>query len=127
VPCKALYNQIQHHPRIYCRRVGEQYSTLRCNKCKHDTEKVYYWKEIETPEGDIKMVKALIYGLRRCMNNECRILWDRDLNASINIREVTVALVKKEERPKYLCKSWKLACKKKDKKTNKTAIVANQK
>ena len=62
-----------------------------------------FWKEIEKVDGSRIKVKARIYGLRRCNNNECRITWDRDNNASKNIRLILEHELKALERPKYLC------------------------
>jgi len=125
VPCKALFNRMKSENRLYVRYVNEHYTTKRCSQCKHDTIPVYMEKEKEQDGEKIKF-SCLIHGLRRCGNNECCILWDRDQNASINTRIITVSLVKKEERPTYLTKEWihpdgiKLPTKKKTTKKQKT-------
>ena len=48
------------------------------------------------------MIKVSIYGLRRCTNNECRITWDRDHNARINIYNCMESEINNGTRPAYL-------------------------
>lgn len=106
LPCAGFFNKLNEHPLIRVERVGEQYTTKRDFNTKRDTVPVYGWKT-KTLENDEKVqVWTTIHGLRRCSHNEGCTLWNRDLNASLNIREVTVALIKKQTRPEYLTKNW---------------------
>ena len=108
-PNEQLYVELQKSPTIFCRKARERYSTKRCCRCHHDTIDVHQWKDIKDKSGNVvKRIKVRIYGLRRCSNNECRITWDRDCNASPNIRAVVVAQIKREARPKYLTKAGAL-------------------
>ena len=108
-PNEQLFVELQKSPTIFCRKARERYSTKRCCKCYHDTVDVHQWKDIKDESGNVvKRIKVRIYGLRRCSNNECRITWDRDCNASPNIRAVVVAQIKREARPKYLTKAGAL-------------------
>tara|TARA_R100001163_G_scaffold65029_1_gene60826 strand:- start:81 stop:2150 length:2070 start_codon:yes stop_codon:yes gene_type:complete len=84
--------------------VDEYYTTKKCWVCKSDTVKVMYKKEVEDQDGNISLKHFVNYGLRRCNNNECRILWDRDVNACKNILEVFLCYLRGEERPEYLCR-----------------------
>ena len=87
---------------------NEAYSTKMCSKCHRVTGDVKYWKEVEKVDGSKKVIKVKIYGLRRCTNNECRITWDRDHNARINIFVVMEYLIDKKDRPIYLTKQKKI-------------------
>jgi hypothetical protein len=107
VPCTGLYKRLGNHPRIRRGYANEHYTTKRCSKCHHDTKKVNGWIEKKSENGEKKLVWGSIHELRRCSNNECCTLWNRDRNASINIRQVAIALMKKTPHPKYLTKKWK--------------------
>ena len=48
------------------------------------------------------LVKVTIFGLCRCTNNGCRITWDRDHNARINIYEILSFLIEYKVCPDYL-------------------------
>ena len=84
--------------------VNESYSTKICHICHHETKGgIKFWKEVEKVDGSRIKVKATIYGLRRCTNNECRITWDRDHNARINIYICLRSEILNGVRPEYLC------------------------
>jgi hypothetical protein len=46
--------------------------------------------------------KVEIYGLRNC--KKCHMIWDRDVNASESMTELSLCYLEKKRRPKYLCK-----------------------
>ena len=86
--------------------IDEYNTTKKCNVCHCETQKVKCWKEVMIDgERSLKLVEA--YGLRRCSNNECRITWDRDLNACPNIMIVLLSDLRGLERPEYLCREKK--------------------
>jgi len=39
------------------------------------------------PDKDGNIEKVDVRGLRRCQNEKCGVLWSRDYNAAINIRD----------------------------------------
>jgi hypothetical protein len=88
---------------IYVYDINEWGTTVNCNGCRRRTVDVYVWEEKELPDGTTKRIRRKIYGLRRCNNNECSITWNRDVNASKNIRFLLERELKGLERPKYLC------------------------
>jgi len=104
MPNKSFYNHVNKNSDVHLMECDEYLSTKMCSKCGKETKTVKCWKYIE--ENDSEGVKKLrnIYGLRRCSNNECRITWDRDVNASRNILIVLLNQLKGDERPKYLCR-----------------------
>ena len=56
-------------------------------------------------DGEKRRLKVNIHGLRRCKYDECRITWDRDVNASRNIHRLlkTEYTLGGGARPQYLC------------------------
>ena len=44
--------------------------------------------------------QILVHGLLKC--NTCHRIWNRDLNASLNIREIAMSQIWSQERPQYL-------------------------
>ena len=57
-------------------------------------------------EYDVVLKKVAVYGIKQCVN--CRITWDRDVNAPENILKVLLCQLRKEARPAYLCRKGKL-------------------
>lgn len=112
VPGKSLYKKICQHDKskcnnqssIICDLVDENYTSKICSKCYASLMPIYKWKKITFKDGTTKNVKSKVYGLLRCMNNECGITWDRDINASRNIKQVTENLIQGKEHPYYLTK-----------------------
>ena len=78
-----------------------------CNKCHSENGKIRHWKEITKSDGSTKIVLASIYGVLRCINNECSISWDRDINAGKNILTILKSMIDGRERPSYLKKTKK--------------------
>jgi len=105
MPVKTFYEYLCRQDKKKCRTVkaNESLSTKMCNECGHATVDVKQHKEITIKEGVKKMMKVKIYALRRCSNNECRITWDRDINASRNIHNILKTEHRGQARPKYLC------------------------
>jgi len=108
LPIKKLYNRINCHSGIKAVWVDEANTSKMCSACHRVTGgDVSEWKIIEKFSGEAKLVKSKIYGLRRCMNNECRITWDRDHNARRNIYNVLESEIKSGAKPDYLRRGWK--------------------
>ena len=85
----------------------EYCTTKKCSECGSDTIKVKHWREIRDQDKNVSLKLVETYGLRRCNNNECRITWDRDVNACINILKIFECCLNGKERPGYLCRPKK--------------------
>ena len=101
MPNKTFRKFVERNSTMSLIDVDEYKTSQMCYGCHEKTENVYYWKEIDR-KGERCRVKAKIYGLRRCENNECRITIDRDLNACQNILEIVENDLLSLERPSYL-------------------------
>ena len=117
LPCKGFKEEVERAcDKVTLKSVDEYLTTKMCSKCGNRTCEVKVEKEIikrKKVEGGEKISKDLIkeekvlkkvaiYGLRRCMNNECRITWNRDINASRNILKILECDLRGMERPQYL-------------------------
>jgi len=103
LPVNQLYDRVNREKDLRAVRINERNTTKICSVCHHETKGyVKYWKIIEKVDGSSKLVKVTIFGLRRCTNNGCRITWDRDHNARINIYEILSFLIEYKVRPDYL-------------------------
>lgn len=73
-------------------KIDEHRTSKCCSACagRGEVENVYYG------EGE---TRKRCHQVVRCNNSECEVVWQRDLNASRNIRSVLMAKVRKEERP----------------------------
>jgi transposase len=69
----------------------DEHRTSKCCSgcCTGETEKV-------------KLNGRECHQIIRCRNNECNVYWQRDLNASRNIRSVLLSMIRREERPDQL-------------------------
>lgn len=83
--------------------VDEYLTSKTCNACKEET---YHPIKHKNPrpkkEGLIE-----VHTLLRCKNNNCNKYWDRDTNASLNIREIVVNHINGKERPLQLRRGYK--------------------
>jgi hypothetical protein len=81
--------------------VNERYTSKRCSKCKHSGAECEKFRIIENPRpGKRPKNSVLCNGLVRC--KICNTLFNRDTNAVLNIRQVTLCALRLKERPKYL-------------------------
>jgi transposase len=95
-PCKKL-RKAMRKAGVKVIEVSEFRTSISCSACCSGTvENVYY---------DGKFCHEIV----RCGNSECGVYWQRDVNASRNIREVLMALIKEQDRPLRL-KRQKPAC-----------------
>jgi hypothetical protein len=95
-PCKKLRKAMRKAGAKVI-EVGEFRTSKSCSACCSGTvENVYY---------DGKFCHEIV----RCGNSECGVYWQRDVNASRNIREVLMALMTEQDRPLRL-KRQKPAC-----------------
>ncbi|CAM5998687.1 unnamed protein product [Sphagnum balticum] len=79
---------VQEHLRKWCKTVDvDEFRTSKlCYHCHSETEKVSY--------GDVKINSVL-----RCMNNECGMIVDRDINGANNIGSLFHNMIQGKERP----------------------------
>ena len=90
----------KHGYQVYL--VNEFRTSLKCHKCKWDTEKFKYEKSHKPKSvGELR----LVHGLIRCTNVKCGIKWNRDYNGSLNILEIAKAAIEGKGRPKELCQN----------------------
>ena len=75
--------------------VHEYNTSKKCVNCHSTTEKFMRRKNKSNDE-------YLVNGLLRCKNVICGKYYDRDLNASLNIRNIVLSHIKKNKRPVYL-------------------------
>ena len=91
----------KHGYQVYL--VDEFRTSLKCHKCKWDTEKFQYEKSHKPKSvGELR----LVHGLIRCTNVKCGIKWNRDYNGSLNILEIAKAAIEGKERPKKLSREF---------------------
>lgn len=103
MPNKGLKDHLSRNDKITILDVNEDLTSKMCNGCGKETGKIFHWNEI-LKDGVRKRRRAVLYGLRRCKNNECRKTYDRDVNATKNIRKILMCILRGEERPLYLCR-----------------------
>ena len=102
MPVKGFKNHLNKCPDVKVQDIDEWGTTIKCNACRSRTKVVKEWKEIKKQDEEPVDKLTVIYGLRRCKNSECRITWDRDLNASKNILCLLEHKLRGEARPSYL-------------------------
>ena len=81
--------------------VNEKYTSKRCSKC-HNGAECEKFKKIENPRPN-RENSVICNGLVRC--KICKTLFNRDTNAVLNIRQITLRALKLKRRPTYLCKN----------------------
>jgi len=94
--------------------VDEFRTSMWCCSCGEKNEQFMYHrnkkkkpKQEDIDKGYKKPLrkKVLSRGLIRCTNEECRIHWDRDINAAKNIYYLAYLILLGLERPDYLSRS----------------------
>ena len=103
MPNKAFKRHVEKTTRMSFFGVDEYFTSQKCSECESQTKSVYHLKE-KIIDGNASLQHVKIHELRRCNNNECRILWNRDVNACRNIMKVFICNLLGNERPKYLCR-----------------------
>ena len=101
MPNKGFFEYLRKNTCLTMTSTDEYRTSLMCSRCGSETCSIKYWKDFGL---DGKEDRRLIgcYGLRRCKNNECRITWDRDVNACQNIQMVLSNELNGLERPLHL-------------------------
>jgi hypothetical protein len=101
--------------------VDEFRTSCMCSKCKINTAKCEKFMIRENPKP-YKKGNILVHGLLKC--KICGSVWNRDVNASINIYRIAKNAINKIERPLYLCRE-KMNENKEEKPTKKKKIKNN--
>jgi hypothetical protein len=88
-----------HGYRVYL--VDEFRTSKQCSGCKREgaTLEKFYRRKYVTKGGKQK-TSELLHGLLKCTT--CKKLWNRDVNASRNQREIATSLIAGNGRPHYL-------------------------
>jgi transposase len=111
VPGKAFRKYIEKNTSIVVVDVDENLTTKMCSNCGFETGMMKEYrtiKRVTEEKGEETMYKNVkVYGIRRCKNNDCRITWDRDVNASENILKILLCHLERKDRPTYLCRKSK--------------------
>ena len=95
-------------PTVTLLPINEFRTSKCCSECGTETEKVKEWVTIwNRSKGEMERKLRDIYAIGRCTNNECRITWERDINAASNIRSLLLHRLRKEARPTFLCRQPK--------------------
>jgi hypothetical protein len=82
--------------------VDEFRTSCKCSKCEGGKCEKFMVRENPKP---YKNNNILVHGLTSCKN--CFNVWNRDVNGATNIYKIAKNAIKKEERPKYLCRDKK--------------------
>lgn len=98
LPNKAFKNFIIKTTDLILVDIDEYRTTKCCSKCGKETKQIWTKESSENMER----YRRAIYAITRCPNNDCQITWERDINASTNIRKVLIHKLKKISRPDYL-------------------------
>lgn len=76
--------------------VDEYRTSKRCNNCGCDVEN-FLDRPSKRPWRKGEVVK--VHGLVRCTNANCKIKWNRDYNAALNILDISNSAIVGQERP----------------------------
>jgi hypothetical protein len=81
--------------------IDEHKTSKQCSGCKEEDAilEKFYRREYETKKGE-KKKSELLHGLLKCTT--CKKLWNRDVNASRNQRDIAKSMIEGNGRPKYL-------------------------
>jgi len=87
--------------------VDEFRTSKHCNGCKNESGILEtFRKRIYFTKKGIMKVSPPIHGLLKCKT--CNTIWNRDANSSRNQRDIAIALINGEARPKYLQRKHQL-------------------
>ena len=75
--------------------LNEWGTSKRCHHCHHDTDYVKSY----TYKKDNELKTRPVHGLLGCTNQNCRKLWNRDVNATANQCMLATCILRGEERP----------------------------
>ena len=110
--------------------VDEFRTSCKCSKCEGGKCEKFMVRENPKP---YKNNNILVHGLTSCKS--CFNVWNRDVNGATNIYKIAKNAIKKEERPKYLCRDKKegtdiktdeVIIKVSKKKVNKKSVVLDK-
>jgi hypothetical protein len=82
--------------------VDEFRTSCKCSKCEGGKCEKFMVRENPKPYKNNNIV---VHGLLTC--KKCSGVWNRDVNGATNIYKIAKNAIKKEERPKYLCRDKK--------------------
>ncbi len=80
--------------------VDEFRTSKMCSKCGCEEGICENFFKINSPRPWRKEKEQLCHGLVKC--KICKTMFNRDLNATLNIRKISLSAISKTERPKYL-------------------------
>ncbi len=77
--------------------INEFRTSKICNKCSDECET---FLERESHKPNNKGDKIKVWGLLRCKNVNCKLIHNRDKNASLNMYKITRSILRGDGRPK---------------------------
>ena len=93
--------------------VDEFRTSKMCSKCGCEDSICENFLKINSPRPWRKEKEQLCHGLVKC--KICNTMFNRDLNATLNIREISLSAISKTERPEYLSRTKIQSLSQKDK------------
>lgn len=106
-PVKRFEQQLKRYCTVVS--VDEYLTSQTCERCQsrlHKTHMHKHWnKKSDKPTGDVKERDTKVYGILHCANSGCKMLVDRDVNASLNILACLKCQLAGQSRPEALCRT----------------------
>lgn len=101
-PVKKLRRELRKYATVV--KIDEYLTSQTCSACGSKAKKIKEWK-VDKRDGVMK--KSECHQVVRCTNELCTECWQRDVNASRNIYDLLMCLIKGEPRPLALCRPTK--------------------
>jgi transposase len=103
-PVKRITNEIRKHAKVIS--IDEHRTSMCCSKCRRGIVQKLRLTTLnrQTREEKLRYCHEIV----RCRNNDCSITWQRDINASRNIRSCLLRIALGLNRPLILQRSFEL-------------------
>ncbi len=82
--------------------VDEYKTSKQCCNCKNTISICEKFLKIPSPRPWKRNVEITCHGLVKCKT--CKTMFNRDVNSTVNIREITKNAINNLDRPEYLCR-----------------------
>lgn len=106
-PVKRFEQQLRRYCTVVS--VNEYMTSQTCERCHCKLNKTHmhkHWnRRSDKPTGDVKENDSKVYSILFCANRSCRMLVNRDVNASQNILACLKCQLTGQERPPALCRT----------------------
>jgi hypothetical protein len=81
--------------------INEYKTSLLCHKC-HCENETFIERKSHRPKDRRKLIE--VFGCLRCKNVKCKMIHNRDKNASLNMLTITRSILNGKGRPKIFCR-----------------------